>query len=683
MKYLLILILLFSFQRTVLCQSFTDSNLPIVIITTDINPYTGTYSDIYDEPKTKANLKIIYHPDGSRNYIDDANTSDYLNYSGRIGIEIRGSSTQTLDKKSYGFTTLQNDDYTNNNVSILGMPPENDWILYSMSFDPSMMRSFLSYELSRSIGEYAPRCQYCEVVINGNYKGLYVFMEKIKADVGRVNVHKITTLDNSGRDLTGGYITKADKTTGGDPVAWTMLSYSGSTDFIHAFPDASMITPQQNTYIKYQFNNLQNVMSSQNASIRDGYPTIIDIPSFVDYMIMCELSSNADSYQFSTYFHKDKLGKLRAGPIWDFDLTYGNDIFSWGFDRSHTNVWQFDNGDNTGPRFWRDLYNNSIFRCYMGKRWKELTASEAPLNYDEISERIDRIESHISEALVRENYRWWTVSNHVQQIKDMKTWLRSRIDWITGNLPNGSGCSNVAVPPLVITKINYNPVATQDLTSENQEFLEISNNGFDPVNLTGIYFSGLGISYCFPPNTSLTGLDRLYLAGDAATFKQLYGMDPFGQFARNLSNESEKIVLADAFGNVIDSVRYGSLDPWPADANGKGFYLQLTDVNADNSEASNWILSNYVALGVETSETNAGVHVFPNPAAKYITIVSEKENILALEITDMGGRKVMEEPDVNSGHTLINVENFMPGIYLLSIRCEHGQTLIRKFVKNR
>ena len=110
-------------------QILTDSNLPIVVIETD-----GGVT-IPDEPKVLGTMKIIWHPDGSRNSLEDIDNPAYLNYNGRIGIERRGSSSQDLlNKKPYGLTTLQNDDVTNNNVSLLGMPKENDWILNNLAF---------------------------------------------------------------------------------------------------------------------------------------------------------------------------------------------------------------------------------------------------------------------------------------------------------------------------------------------------------------------------------------------------------------------------------------------------------------------------------------------------------------------------------------------------------------------
>ncbi len=203
--------------KTVSLVDFTSSNLPIVVIATD-----GGVG-IPDEPKVLGTMKIIWHPDGSRNYMTDINNPEYLNYDGRIGIETRGYTSQALEKKPYGLTTLKADNVTNNNVSILGMPEENDWVLNSLAYDQTGMRDVLAYGLSESLGHYAPRRVYCEVVVNGDYRGLYVFMEKIKADKGRVDIEKMDETNNGFPEVTGGYIMLADRDDGGDPVAWTMI----------------------------------------------------------------------------------------------------------------------------------------------------------------------------------------------------------------------------------------------------------------------------------------------------------------------------------------------------------------------------------------------------------------------------------------------------------------------------
>ena len=188
---------LFLFFFLFLCQvSFAqqtilnDSNLPIMVISTDIDPDTNAPTDIPDEPKVLGSMQLIYRPDGSRNYLTDSTNESFLNYKGRIGIELRGSSSQALDKKPYGFTTLLQDGDSNNNVSLLGMPSENDWVLNSLAYDPSMVRDYLSYTLASNMGNYAPRVQYIEVIVNGDYKGVYFLTEKVKRDSDRVNLKK-------------------------------------------------------------------------------------------------------------------------------------------------------------------------------------------------------------------------------------------------------------------------------------------------------------------------------------------------------------------------------------------------------------------------------------------------------------------------------------------------------------
>ncbi|HPE75507.1 MAG TPA: CotH kinase family protein [Draconibacterium sp.] len=661
-------------------QILTDSNLPIVIITTDNNPNTGWPMEIPDEPKVLATMQIIFRPDGSRNYIADKNNPEYLNYNGRIGIETRGSSSQTLPKKPYGLTTLQEDNLTNNNVEILGMPKENDWILNSLAFDPSLIRNYLSYDLARSLGNYAARGKYCEVVINGDYKGLYIFMEKLKIDSERINVAKMTNTNNSFPELSGGYVIKADKTTGGDPVSWRMESYSYTTDYIYENPSPRNITTNQANYIKGLFSSLQKAATAQNTSVSNGYPSIIDVPSFIDFMLINEIASNSDAYQISTYFHKDRGGKLRAGPVWDFDLTYGNDLFHWGLDRSHTNVWQFDNGDNTGSKFWKDLYNNPQFKCYLTKRWNELSDKKGPLNYYSILDRMDQLSNGISEAALRENKRWGTVPNQSGEIAKMKEWLQSRFNWLNSRLNNYSSCANPVLPQLVISKINYNPSPADEFSSDDLEFIEITNKGNQTADLTGVYFRNLGISFQFPPNSTIEAGEKLFLAGNSNAFEDFYGFVPFDQFIRKLSNKSEKIVLADAFGNVIDSVTYMSENPWPVEADGNGFFLELTDINSDNSVAVNWKISSDLTVGLESTFIKPFVVIYPNPAQSKITVKSNHQ-FDSFEIFDLSGRKIMVQKVFNPNNFTIEIEKLMPGIFLLKLYSANGNSYIQKFSK--
>ncbi len=656
---------------------FTDSNLPIVIITTDNDPDTGQPMEIPDDPKIPASMKIIFRPDGTRNYMTDQDNTAFLNYNGRIKIELRGSSSQMLDKKQYGWTTYENNNTTKKNVSLLGMPSENDWILNGLAFDSSLIRDYLCYNLTRQMGQYATRTQYCEVIINGDYRGLYILQEKIKDDSKRVNIEEIDENASSGMALTGGYITKADKTTGGDPIAWQMDSYQGwPADFVHELPKPEDITDAQNDYIHSQFLALESTTGANNASVANGFPSVIDIPTFVDYMVINEYSSNVDVYQISTFFHKDKGGKLRAGPVWDFNLSLSLDVFG---DRSQPDVWQFSNQDNEGAKFWTDLFDNTTYKCYFSKRWNQLTQPGQPLHFNSVENFIDETVELITEASVREQQRWGTVPDLGMEIHIIKDFIIERMAWMDANIGGFAACSDVAVPPLVISRINYNPSeSTEFPESDDQEFIQITNAGTAEASLAGVYLSELGISYQFPVNATLAAGQNLYIASNPGIFEAKYGQAPFGQFQRNLSNNTQKLVLADAFGNVIDVVEYDDDEPWP-DADGSGSYLQLVSLTLDNSLASSWVASDTDALSAGGFSEVPSVTIYPNPVGSILYVRSE-EVLNSFEVYDMYG-KLLQSQKAISNNTELDFRQYAPGMYIVKASGTNG-TVTKKIVKH-
>lgn len=666
MRLTLQIILLSLLSLQVAGQDFTDSNLPIVIISTD-----GGVT-IPDEPKIKATMKIIDRGPGERNYVTDQDNPLYLNYNGRIGIETRGSSSQESPKKNYGFKTRKEDDKTNNNVSLLGMPVENDWILGGMVFDTAFIRDYYCHNLYGKMGNYASRAVYCEVIINDNYVGLYILQEKLKADDNRINVTKIGKNDNALPALSGGYISKADKTTGGDPVAWTMYSFQNSpVEYIHDLPKPENATTEQTSYISNLFFRLESAVQNNDVSVVNGYPSLIDIPSFIDFMIVNEFASNPDAYQYSTYFHKDRNGKLRAGPVWDLDLTFGNDLFHWNMDRSKTNLWYFeDHFYNNGSRFWRDLFHNSVFRCYLSKRWNELLEPEMPLNRPVREAFIDETVELISEAIARDCQRWNKQTNHTERIAAIKSFMQAREEWITAGLGGYSTCSSVEVPQLTITKIMYHPqTSAQFPDADDLEFLEIRNTGTAIVNLSGIYFMGTGFVYQFPANTTLGPGRCVILASNATIFQAKYGFSPFGQFTRHLSNSGESLILADAFGNVIDVTEYSNEAPWP-DAGGNGSYLSLKDTALDNSLPESWEALSEVITSAAEPMADIAVSLCPNPVGDLLTVTAETE-ISTICVYSMGGTILLMQ-DAGSRKTTVNMSGMLPGVYIIRIFTREG-----------
>lgn len=584
-------------------QTVTSSPLPIVLIQTD-----GDIS-IPDAYKVPATMKILYVNDTTTNYLSNQYDTAYLHYEGRIGIEKRGSTSQNLSKRHYGFETRQQDDVTNDNVSLLGMPEENDWILNPLNYDNTYLRDPLSYELARRTGHYAPRTHYCEVFVGGNYRGIYFLTEKIKADKNRVNIAKMDSTDNSYPKVTGGYIIKADKTTGGDPVAWSTPAhdYWQDVDYIHHYPKPNQVTDTQSTYIRNYFAAFQSIMDQGDNTIITGYPSLIDVPSFIDYMILGELSSNVDIYQKSTFFHKDRMGKLCAGPVWDFNLAYGNDLGT-SPGRSGYNVWQFDNEDNTGSEFWIQLFNDEQFQRLFARRWYELTAPGGPLALDTVLSIIDALDNQIIDMVSRDKQRWGYNFSHTSAVNSMKTWLQARYNWLNNHLTDTAN-TLPDVPALAISKIHYHPHRWGDYSSDDLEFIGITNLTGSALSLAGVYLRELGISYQFPPSAVIDSAQEIYIAANMQAFRARYGVEPFGQFSRSLNNHTQHLVLTDAWGRTIDDVTYSDESPWPTAADGNGPFLTLLDLTADHNDGSNWTTDTTLLHPVCDTVTNIAIAV--------------------------------------------------------------------------
>ena len=240
---------------------FTSSNLPIVVINT--NSQT-----IVDDPKITADMGIIYNGPGVRNNLTDP----LNNYNGKIGIEIRGSSSQSFPKKQYGLELLDNNGATID-ASLLGMPKKDDWILFAPYNDKSLMRDVLAYRLAHDLGRYASRFRYCELVLNGQYQGIYVLLEKIKRDKNRVNIDKLDPIEVTGDNLTGGYIFKIDKSSGSGGDGWisthTPPNRSGDQTifFQYEYPKEENIVPEQKQYIQNYVASFENALKAENFTI--------------------------------------------------------------------------------------------------------------------------------------------------------------------------------------------------------------------------------------------------------------------------------------------------------------------------------------------------------------------------------------------------------------------------------
>lgn len=472
MKHFSLILLFFGFGifPSISQVSFQSSNLPLVIIDTD-------GQEIPDEPKIGAYMGIVFNGDGIRNSISDPHN----NYSGAIGIELRGSSSQFYsDKKPYAFET-RNADGSNLNVELLGMPSENDWILLAPYSDKSLMRDVLTYKLASGMMAWAPRCRFVELVVNGSYFGVFVLMESIKRDDDRVDIAKLDPDENTGDDLTGGYILKIDKTTGSNNDGFYSQYHPyenpwANIQYLYHYPKPDLISNQQKNYIKQYIDNFENVMASDNFNDPvNGYPAVIDVPSFVDFFIINELTRNVDGYRISTFMYKDKDsngGKLVMGPVWDFNIAFGNADYCEG---GVIQGWASDfnlvcSGDNNLiPFWWKKFRQDTLFKANVRARWELLRQGQ--LHKDTIFSMIDSMRTFLDEAQTRNFQKWDILGQYVwpnnyvgltyqDEINYLKNWINARLLWLDNQIDGFPVLSTSVRSPEIINVHAYpNPVS--------------------------------------------------------------------------------------------------------------------------------------------------------------------------------------------------------------------------------
>jgi subtilisin-like proprotein convertase family protein len=428
--------------------NFSSSNLPIVIINTN-------NQEITDADLT-ANMGIIDNG-AARNYLTDA----WNGYNGKINIHERGHSSKSHEKSSFSIETR---DALGNNleVSLLGMPPDNDWVLGAEYADKTLLRNRLTYYLASQMGNYAARTRSVEVVINGEYYGVYTFEEKPKRSDFRIPVAKLTAEENTSPSVTGGYIFKIDRT---DEAGW--FSYSPGTATVNHFyyqyvypKDTAITVPQQN-YIQSVMNDFEITMNSADfANLTTGYPKFIDPNSFVDFLIVTEMAKNVDGYRLSTYLSKERIskgGKIKIGPVWDFDLAwhnanYGAAFNSWG--------WQYEQSDNAYPypswwiRFRQDPAFNNRLQC----RWHAFRQNV--LKTENILAWIDAAVNELNESQQRNFVQWPVLGAYIRpnpqdqagatwqtEISDLKNWITARIGWMDSQIPYPAACDTALPPP--------------------------------------------------------------------------------------------------------------------------------------------------------------------------------------------------------------------------------------------
>ncbi len=307
-----------------------ETHLPLVVIDTYGVEVPNIYKKIDDmqtrgyadpnitDPFIDVHFEIINNGNGHNRLVDEP---EFTN-NGRI--KIRGNSSRSFEKKQYGIKLLD-EDGNELEQSLLGMEPDEDWILSNSILDASYIRSYMAFSIGGIIMPFTPQVKFCELVYRTGddyeYKGLYLLTETVKKAKGRVD---IATYEGNPHNLS--YIIDRDRY----DTTTTMLSTYASDQqlcygwFTLCYPKNELADPATIKAIEDEVSTIEKVLYSDDESVFKTYPLYIDVDSFIDYMIFNEFFMNYDAGEHSTYYYKDKAHKLSVGPIWDYDNCFDN-----------------------------------------------------------------------------------------------------------------------------------------------------------------------------------------------------------------------------------------------------------------------------------------------------------------------------------------------------------------------
>ena len=343
------------------------------------------------EPYVDGIITVINDTDG-----DGINSaSDEPEYEGNISIKRRGNTSMSYEKAQW-LVKLKTESGAEENANLLNMGDGSEWVLNGSLADKSMIRNYLAYSTASRILDYTPDSRYCEVLIKDgdtlSYQGVYLLMENIRRGANRVDI-----TDYKSSETYNSYIMKRDRF---DPEGVMAENYGRLNGFSEeyisfVYPSKNKLTEEMEEYVNADINRIEEILYSDDPKVFATYKEVLDVDSFIDYFLINEYFGNYDAGNNSTYFYKEKGGRLAMGPVWDFDGAMDNYRFE---------PFDYDNiAFYTKPWFDR-LCLDKDFLKKLKRRY--LVLKRSYLNNNNIVDQIDEIILYLGDAKDREWYRW-------------------------------------------------------------------------------------------------------------------------------------------------------------------------------------------------------------------------------------------------------------------------------------
>lgn len=333
-----------------------------------------------------------------------------------LGIKGRGNSTWGMPKKPYRLKL-------DNKQALFGEPKDKSWVLLNNYADKSMLRTQTAFYMGRiSNLDYTPSSHFVELMLNGRYNGTYLLCDKLKIDKNRVNVGDDGFLLEVNTDTR---VTSEDVTFRVNHIRQPLNIKE---------PDNITVNDENYNYVKDYLTQADAVLFSDKFTDADeGWRKYIDMDSFVDWYLINEISKNNDAIFFSScYMNLARGGKLKMGPLWDFDISFGNVNYNNNFDTTGFWIKRVD---------WISrMFEDPIFVSRVKERFDYFYSHK-----NDIMREINENAEYLRYAAQENEGRWHTFytynwpnydiwGSYNNEVQLMKDWINTRFEWLKGEV---------------------------------------------------------------------------------------------------------------------------------------------------------------------------------------------------------------------------------------------------------
>ncbi|QKW17226.1 CotH kinase family protein [Verrucosispora sp. NA02020] len=398
---------------------------------------------------------MVFEPGGGTTSLAAAPT-----VATRAGFRLRGQSSATFEKTPFRLEFWDNDD-DDADYPVLGMPADSDWVLRGPFTDKALIREAFVYDLGREMGLPAPRYAFAEFYLNtdagpvgaDDYMGVYMIVETIKNSKNRLDLKQLRADDRTLPRITGGYIWKFEWMAAEEPILPCTGPAATCWNYLEV-ADPSSLQPEQRDWLRNHIQEFHNVLRAPNfADPVSGYRAYIDVGSFIDQLIINELSREMDSYVRSAYFYKDRDTKIFAGPLWDYDLSFSVGGF---FANDQTAGWQHQQVRQPVANDWfTQLLRDPAFVNEVRQRWQ--TLRRGLLSDASMQARINALSAPLANGAQRNFQRWPNLTTRMVsffvtptaptwqgQVQVMRDWMLRRAAWLDSTAGWGG---TITMPP--------------------------------------------------------------------------------------------------------------------------------------------------------------------------------------------------------------------------------------------